>query len=66
MADADAKAAYASKAGDTRSAFNVAVADFFNAPNIDAIDLKAYSGTAGNSIRVRVTDDFRVVQVQVS
>jgi len=66
MADAEAKAEYAAKAGDTRSAFNVAVADFFNAPQIDEIDLKGYSGATGEIIRVGVTDDFKVKQVQVS
>ena len=66
MADAEAKADYAAKARDKRSAFNVAVADFFHAPNLDEIDLKEYSGAVGETIRVRVTDDFRVEQVQVS
>jgi hypothetical protein len=44
----------------------VAVADFLHAPNIDEIDLTAYHGTVNDTIRVRVTDDFRVQQVQVS
>jgi len=43
-----------------------AAPDFFHAPNIDEIDLKEYSGAVGETIRVRVTDDFRVEQVQVS
>ncbi|GAB4379216.1 MAG: hypothetical protein Kow0042_28360 [Calditrichia bacterium] len=66
IADPEAKAEYAAKAGETRSAFNVAVADFFHAPQIDEIDVTGYSGQAGESIRVRVTDDFKVTQVQLS
>ena len=66
MADAAAKAEYAAKAGESRSAFNVAVADFFGAPSIDEIDLTGYAGQVGDSIRVRATDDFKVVEVQVS
>ncbi|MHA1268127.1 MAG: hypothetical protein ACTSRS_23130 [Candidatus Helarchaeota archaeon] len=53
-------------AGTTRSAYNVAVADFLHAPDIDEIDVTNYSGQPGDTIRVRVTDDFKVVQVQVA
>lgn len=41
------------------------MADFLHAPDIDVIDLLGYSGAVGDSIRVRVIDDFKVVQVQV-
>ena len=58
MADAEAKAEYAAKGGESLSAFNVAVSDFFHAPNIDEIDLTVYSGGVGDTVRVRVTDDF--------
>ena len=66
ITDPTAKAEYEAKAGGMKSAYNVAVADFLHAPNIDEIDLTAYQGAANNTIRVRVTDDFRVQQVQVS
>lgn len=44
---------------------NVAVADFFNAPNIQEIDVSAYTGQIGSVIRVRATDDFNVNDVFV-
>lgn len=66
MADAASKAEYEARADEMRSAFNVAVADFFNAPEIDEVDVTAYNGSAGSSIRVRAVDDFKVEQVHVS
>ena len=66
MADAETKAEYAAKADKLKNAYNVAVADFFNAPNIDEIDVSQYHGAVGDSIRIRVTDDFKVQQVNVA
>ncbi len=66
MADEAAKAEYAAKATKLESAYNVAVGDFFHAPNIDEIDVSHYRGAVGESIRVRVTDDFQVQQVQLA
>ena len=66
IADEAAKAEYAVKSDELRSAYNVAVADFLHAPDIDEIDVVNYHGAAGDTIRARVTDDFKVVQVQVS
>ena len=65
IADEAAKAEYESKAEGLKSAFNIAVADFLHAPDIDEIDFTGYQGAAGDVIRVRVTDDFKVLQVQV-
>ena len=48
-----------------KSAYNVAVADLLNAPKIDNIDLTAYTGQAGDTIKVRVYDDFQVKAVSV-
>ena len=44
---------------------NIAVADFFNAPDIAQIDLSGYTGNAGDTIAIQVTDDFAVKAVQV-
>jgi hypothetical protein len=44
---------------------SVAVADFFNAPDIEHVDLSGYSGSVGEKITVNVTDDFTVKSVQV-
>ena len=64
--DADNKADYASKADELHSAYNVAVADFLNAPDVDEIDVTKYSGAIGDTIRIRTIDDFKVKQVQVA
>jgi hypothetical protein len=48
------------------TAYNVAVADFFHAPDIDTIDLSGYTGTSDDQIRIIATDDFAVQSVHVS
>jgi len=57
---------YQARAGEGLSAYNIAVADFLNAPDIDEIDVTDYQGAAGDTIRVRVSDDFAVQQVAVT
>jgi hypothetical protein len=47
------------------NAYSVAVADFLNAPDIVEVDLTNYHGNVGDTIRMRVTDDFKVVGVKV-
>ncbi|MDR2026182.1 MAG: hypothetical protein LBQ01_01320 [Prevotellaceae bacterium] len=49
-----------------KTPFIVAVADFFNAPEIENIDLSNYTGTPGDTIKVTVTDDVTVKSVSVS
>lgn len=66
IADPAMKEAYQQGAVGNQTAFNVAVADFLCAPQIEEIDVSNYSGKAGNSIRIRATDDFKVIQVMVS
>jgi len=41
------------------------VADFFNAPSVDQVDLSGYSGAAGDVIHIRANDDFDVATVAV-
>lgn len=65
IADATTKEAYASQAKEGQSAFNVAVADFFNAPSISHVDVSKYHGKPKDTIHVRVTDDFMVKGVHV-
>jgi hypothetical protein len=52
------------KAKKGRTAFNTAVADFLNAPDIDTIDLSGYTGQPGDLIRITVTDDYKVQEVK--
>lgn len=66
MGSHDLKAEYEASAKAGQSAYNVAVADFFHAPDIDTIDISAYTGKAGDMITIKVTDDFKVSEVSVS
>jgi hypothetical protein len=66
LADPAKKAAYKAAAKPGQSAFNVAVADFFNAPQIESINLSGYTGLAGQAIVVTATDDYEVKLVTVA
>lgn len=60
------KALYARGIDDKKlSAYAVALSDHLNPPTIQEIDVKDYHGRAGEIIRVRATDDFKVVSVKV-
>ena len=66
MADPLARAAYQQAAQEKkRPVFSLMIADFFNTPSVDEIDLSAYTGQTGNTIAVRATDDFEVMSVDV-
>jgi len=64
-ADPTAKAAYEDQAKEGQSAYNVAIADFFNAPDIEEINVQNYTGAIGSKIIVKATDDFEVSKVHV-
>ena len=67
MADPEKKALYAEAAkASGKPLFSLTIADFFNAPAVDEVDLSAYAGEVGNPIVVRAHDDFAVVSVRVS
>jgi hypothetical protein len=67
MADPATKAIYeeAAKASG-QPVFSLTVADFFNAPSVDEVDVSAYTGKAGDAIAVLAHDDFDVTAVQVA
>ncbi|WP_423129826.1 hypothetical protein [Gaoshiqia sp. Z1-71] len=67
LQDAGLKSVYQEAASSKPgvSAYNIAVADFFGAPDIQEIDLSQYTGQAGDPIVVKVTDDFKVAKVRV-
>ncbi len=44
----------------------MAVADFFNAPDIENVDVSGYTGQPGDTINIRVHDDFLVKSVTVN
>lgn len=66
LTDAAKKAEYEGKAQEGQSAYNVAIADFFNAPDIESIDLSGYTGKSQQKIVIRAVDDFKVAQVTVA
>jgi hypothetical protein len=47
------------------SAYNIAMADWFNEPEIPALDLNAWNGGAGQLIRIQAVDDVQVISVRV-
>ena len=49
--------------GSKKSAFNIAVADWFHAPEVKDIDLSGWHGAAGEPIRVQALDDVHVKHV---
>ena len=66
ITDEATKQNYKASAEEDESAYNVAVADFFNAPHINEIDVSHYTGQPDSYIQVRAVDDFEVKEVTVS
>lgn len=66
MSDSQKKEAYDASAEEGQSGFNVAVADFLNAPQIKEINFSSYTGQPGSYIRIYATDDFNVDDVTVT
>jgi len=65
-ADPDMVAAYMAVAKPGQNAHNLAIRDFYNAPEIHYVKADGYQGKAGQQIVVRATDDFRVYRVVVT
>lgn len=66
LTNPETKQAYKEAANEGESAYNVAVADFMNAPDIEEIDFSKYTGKVGDTITITVTDDFMVQEVSVT
>ena len=67
MADPATKAVYEVAAkGKGTPVFALTIADFFNEPTVDEIDLSTYTGHAGETIRIRAHDDVEVTGVAVA
>ena len=63
---AQTEAVYAEEAeGTAKSAYNVAVADWFHPPEVREIDLSGYTGEVGEVIRAKVADNVQVEAVSV-
>jgi hypothetical protein len=64
--EAKGNAAYADKAeGTPKTPYNVAVADWFHAPEVSEVDASAWHGQIGQVIRIKAVDDVQVTQVNV-
>ena len=46
--------------------FSVTLADFFNAPTVEGVDVAGYTGAVGDPIGIAAADDFEVVRVEVT
>ena len=58
------EAVYVEKAaGTVKSAYNVAVADWLHPPEVVEVDLAAWRGGVGETLRARVRDDVKVEKV---
>ncbi len=57
---------YADKANGTPlNPYNVAIADWYHAPEIKEVDASAWNGAVGQVIRIQAVDDVKVMQVNV-
>lgn len=63
----DLKQMYSAKEDNAKgmSTYNVAMKDFFNAPEIQSTDLTAYTGKKGDIIKIIAVDDFAIKAVSV-
>ncbi len=66
MADPETKTLYQEAAkAKGQPVFSLTVADFFNAPSVDEVDLSGYTGAPGDEIVIIASDDFDVLGVRV-
>lgn len=65
VADDETKLTYQSVAKNGLTAYNMAVADMLNAPEIQDVNISGYTGKPADVIQVKATDDFKVAQVTV-
>ena len=66
LKDQDLKPEYEAEAKDKDlKPNNIAVADFLKAPQIEEINLSAYTGKKGDIIKIKAMDDFKVKAVSV-
>jgi hypothetical protein len=68
LQDPATKAAYKLKVEgqEFQNAFTAAVKDYLSSPKVDSIDNAGYSGKIGESLILKVSDDFKVADVKVT
>lgn len=64
--DPETMQGYKDASGNGVTPYNVAVADFFQAPDVQEVNLSNYSGKVGDTISIKVTDNFMVKEVSVT
>ena len=60
------KAAYKAACRGHQNPRNLAIRDAMRPPVVESVNLEGYTGRPDQMIRVKATDDFRVVEVKVS
>jgi hypothetical protein len=66
LADPMLKAAYKAACRGHQNPRNLAIRDALRPPVVESINLDGYTGKPGDIVRVKATDDFRVVEVKVT
>lgn len=64
--DPSLREGYAVKVKPGQSPYNIALADFLNAPEISEPDLSFFKGAKGSQLLLQVTDDYLVTEVKVA
>lgn len=59
------QALYTQKIAPDRTPYNIAMADYFNVPEIDALITEKYTGLPGSVLTILAEDDFKVQSVHV-
>ena len=60
------KSLYTSKIADGQTAFNLALSDAYYSPVVSEINAENYHGAAGDLIKIRATDNFKVDNLTIS
>jgi hypothetical protein len=66
LSDALLKAAYKAACRGHQNPRNLALRDAMRPPVVESINLDGFTGKAGQLVRVKATDDFRVMEVKVT
>ncbi|WP_295121224.1 hypothetical protein [uncultured Chitinophaga sp.] len=66
MARPDLEPIYKAASTPAKSVHNLAVSDYFHAPEITALNISEYNGLPGDMIRIDAIDNFMVKSVSVS
>ena len=60
VTDPRQRADYGAACRGHQTPYNLALRDYMRPPVIESVNLESYTGKAGESVRVKATDDFEV------